>query len=342
MASDASEVVRVEGVVKDFRPGFGLRVKRVLHGISFEVRRGEIFGFVGPNGAGKTTTLKILMGLIRASGGSASILGSDVRETDFRKHVGFLPENPYFYDFLTGREILRFYAKLSGVPAASREERIETLLDWVGLAHAADARLRTYSKGMLQRTGIAQALVHDPDVIFLDEPMSGLDPIGRMEIRNLILRLRSEGKTVFMNTHILSDVEMLCDRVAVIVNGRIRYEGRIEKFMDEDDRTSEVVVSGIAPEVAQRIEEEMHGELRGHGERIAARIREKHLNEVLQLVLGSGADVISVTPERATLENIFMTAVEEGEKEEPGHGARPVHALHGETGAATSGAKGDN
>jgi ABC-2 type transport system ATP-binding protein len=329
MASDASEVVvGVEGIVKDFRPGFGLRVKRVLHGISFEVKRGEIFGFVGPNGAGKTTTLKILMGLIQASAGSAEILGSDVHETDFRKHVGFLPENPYFYDFLTGREILRFYAKLSGVPAHERDERVDTLLEWVGLAHAGDARLRTYSKGMLQRTGIAQALVHDPDVIFLDEPMSGLDPIGRMEIRNLILRLRREGKTVFMNTHILSDVEMLCDRVAVIVHGQIRYEGRIEDFATGEGRMTELVVSGIAPEVAQRFEEEMQGELRGHGERIAVRLQEKHVGDALQLALSSGADVVSVTPERATLEEIFMNAVEAGEQDEARHGARPVRALH--------------
>ena len=337
MGGEASEVVRVEEIVKDFRPGFGLRVKRVLDGISFEVHRGEIFGFVGPNGAGKTTTLKILMGLIQATSGRARILGSDVRETEFRKHVGFLPENPYFYDFLTGREILRFYAKLSGVPAEHREERVSTLLEWVGLAHAGDARLRTYSKGMLQRTGIAQALIHDPDVIFLDEPMSGLDPIGRMEIRNLILRLRGEGKTVFMNTHILSDVEMLCDRVAVIVNGRIRYQGRIESFLGEEGRMVEVVVSGIPPEIAQKIEEELEGELRGHGERIAARVREKQVGGLLQLVLGVGADVVSVTPERAHLEDIFMHAVEEGENDEPSHGARPVQALHD---AAEAGAEG--
>ena len=187
-------IVRVEKVVKDFRPGFGVRRKRVLHGISFSVREGEIFGFVGPNGSGKTTTLKVLMGLIRANEGSATILGRDVSETGFRRHVGFLPENPYFYDFLTGREILDFYAKLSGLSSRRRRERVETLLDWVGLSHAAEARLRTYSKGMLQRVGIAQALVHDPKVVFLDEPMSGLDPIGRKEIRDLILRLKGEGK----------------------------------------------------------------------------------------------------------------------------------------------------
>jgi ABC-2 type transport system ATP-binding protein len=330
MEREKQVVVRLEDVVKDFRPGFGLRTKRVLHGISFEVARGEIFGFVGPNGAGKTTTLKILMGLIRATSGRAAILESDVRETDFRKHVGFLPENPYFYDFLTGREILNFYAKLSGVPGNRREERVQTLLEWVGLRHAATARLRTYSKGMLQRVGIAQALVHDPDVIFLDEPMSGLDPIGRMEIRNLILRLRGDGKTVFMNTHILSDVEMLCDRVAVIVHGRVRYQGRIEQFLDEGDRTSELVISGIAPEVAQRLEEDLGGDLRGHGDRIAVRLRDKDVNDAIQLVLSSGADVLSLNPERASLEDIFMTAVEEGEADAPGGGARPVPELHDE------------
>ena len=328
MAREGSVVVRLQDVVKDFRPGFGLRVKRVLHGISFEVKRGEIFGFVGPNGAGKTTTLKILMGLIRATAGRAEILGSEVGEREFRRHVGFLPENPYFYDFLTGREILSFYAKLSGVAGSGRDERVQTLLEWVGLGEAADARLRTYSKGMLQRVGIAQALVHDPDVIFLDEPMSGLDPIGRMEIRNLILRLRSDGKTVFMNTHILSDVEMVCDRVAVIVHGRIRYQGRIEEFIGEGARMHELVVAGIAPEVAQRIEEDFGGELRGHGDRIAIRIPDKDVRETLQLVLASGADVVSLTPERVSLEGIFMTAVEEGELDSPGDGARPVRELH--------------
>jgi len=308
----ASEVVSVEDVTQDFRPGFGLRVKRVLHGISFRVREGEIFGFVGPNGAGKTTTLKILMGLIRATGGRASILGHDVSETEFRRHVGFLPENPYFYDYLSAREILNFYARLSGVPAQRRPDRVSTLLEWVGLSHAADGRLRTYSKGMLQRVGIAQALVHDPSVIFLDEPMSGLDPIGRMEIRDLILRLRSDGKTVFMNTHMLHDVEMVCDRVAIIVEGRIRYQGQIEDFLAESERTSEVVISGLAPEMAIHFEETLGAELRGHGDRIALRLKEKDVGEVLQRAVSAGAEVVSVTPQRASLERIFLSAVREG------------------------------
>ncbi|MDH3520439.1 MAG: ABC transporter ATP-binding protein [Myxococcales bacterium] len=308
--ADRTEVVRVDRLVKDFRPGFGVRRKRVLHGISFGVRRGEIFGFVGPNGAGKTTTLKVLMGLIRPSAGSATILGHDVRETEFRRHVGFLPENPYFYDHLSGREILSFYARLCGVRGSERARRVNTLLRWVGLSSAADARLRTYSKGMQQRVGIAQALVHDPDVVFLDEPMSGLDPIGRKEIRDLILRLRAEGKTVFMNTHILSDVEMVCDRVAIIVNGRIRYEGAIEEFLQTGDRDTDIVLSGLPVDAATLLEESVAAQLRGLGERIEVRVSEKAVRDVLRIAMEAGAEVVSLTPHRVSLESIFLSAVE--------------------------------
>ena len=308
MSLDGREVVRVDDLVKDFRPGFGLRSKRVLEGISFRVLENEIFGFVGPNGAGKTTALKVLMGLIRPTAGSARILGHDVRETDFRRHVGFLPENPYFYEYLSGREILRFYARLSGLPGARIAERVELLLDWVGLTHAADARLRTYSKGMLQRVGIAQALVHDPAVVFLDEPMSGLDPIGRKEIRDLILRLRSEGKTVFMNTHILSDVELVCDRVAIIVKGRIRYEGRIQEFLDAGELETDLVLSRLPVGLAGMLEERF-GELRPCGEHVEVRVPAKAVGDVLGRCLADGADVVSVTPHRASLESIFLSAV---------------------------------
>jgi ABC-2 type transport system ATP-binding protein len=309
--SEAGPVVSVKDVVKDFRPGFGLRVKRVLHGVSFDVQAGEIFGFVGPNGAGKTTTLKVLMGLIRATSGSASILGHDVSESQYRNHIGFLPENPYFYTYLTAREILDFYARLSGLTGAHRRERVDILLDWVGLAHAADARLRTYSKGMLQRVGIAQALVHDPEVVFLDEPMSGLDPIGRKEIRDIILRLREDGKTVFMNTHILTDVETVCDRVAIIVKGAIRYEGRIEHFIPDDEMMTDVVLKNITTETATAIEEGLDIELVGLGERVEVRVHEKVVEPLLRKVLDFGGDVVSVTPHRETLEGLFLHTIEE-------------------------------
>jgi ABC-2 type transport system ATP-binding protein len=312
----AREIVRVCEVTKDFRPGLGLRRKRVLHGISFAVREGEIFGFVGPNGAGKTTTLKILMGLIRPTSGQASILGHDVRETAFRRHVGFLPENPYFYEYLTGREILAFYARLSGLPRAGRGERVEALLDQVGLSHAADARLRTYSKGMLQRVGIAQALVHDPCVVFLDEPMSGLDPIGRKEIRDLILRLRAEGKTVFMNTHILSDVELVCDRVAIIARGRIVHEGAIDAFLGTGERETDIVFAQLAPEAAIGLEERWGAQLRPVGDRVEVRVREKDVDAMLQAALASGASVVSITPHRVSLESVFLSAVQADARED--------------------------
>lgn len=305
-------VVRVEGLVKTFRQGLGVRARRALDGVSFTVRRGEIFGFVGPNGAGKTTTLKILMGLIRPSAGRASVLGHDVRETEYRRHVGFLPEAPYFYDYLTGREFLRFYARVCGVPRARRAARIAQLLDWVGLAHAGDARLRTYSKGMLQRVGIAQALVHDPQVVFLDEPMSGLDPIGRKEIRDLIRRLQGEGKTVFMNTHILSDVEMLCDRVAIIVKGRIRWEGSPHAIGSDDE--AEVVLTGVPVDEAERLAARLGTGFHAAGERVELRVPHKEVSQLVAPMLARGAQLVSVTPHRASLESIFLTAVEQGNR----------------------------
>ncbi len=313
MTVEKTGVIRVDRVVKDFRPGLGLRRKRVLHGVTFEVQEGEIFGFVGPNGAGKTTTLKILMGLIRASEGSASILGCDVGESEFRHQIGFLPENPYFYPFLTAREILDFYARLSGVAADRRATRIEELLEVVNLTHAADARLRTFSKGMLQRVGVAQALINDPSIVFFDEPMSGLDPIGRKEIRDVILSLRAAGKTVFMTTHILHDVEMTCDRVAIIVKGAIRYEGGIEDFLPDSTVPTDVVLAHLPTATAVRLEEDPNVELRGLGERVELTVPEKKVRDVLAMALDSGADVISVTPHRNSLEEVFMSAVQEGE-----------------------------
>lgn len=303
------EIVRIDGLVKSYRVGLGIRTQRVLDGVSFSVREGEIFGFVGPNGAGKTTTLKILMGLTRASAGTARILGTDVRETSFRRHVGFLPENPYFYDFLTAREILQFYARLCGVPRAERAARVDRLLGWVGLELAADARLRTYSKGMLQRVGIAQALVHNPKVVFLDEPMSGLDPMGRKDMRDIILRLRSEGKTIFMNTHILSDVETICDRIAIVVQGRIRYEGRVQNFLAEDEARTDIVFAYLPAHCLGALEEGYDARIRGVGERVEIQVPDKEVSRLLQTALAAGGEVISVTQDRLSLESIFMNAV---------------------------------
>ena len=306
---EGESIVRVQGLVKDFRPGLGLRKKRVLHGIDFEVKRGEVFGFIGPNGAGKTTTLKILMGLIRATEGEAQILGHDVGETAFRQHIGFAPESPYFYDFLTGAEILDFYARLCAVPRKHRRDRVQEVLELVGLGHAADMRLRTYSKGMLQRIGIAQAIVHDPSVVFLDEPMSGLDPVGRKEIRDLVVRLNADGKTLFMNTHILSDVEMICDRVAIIVQGRIAYQGQLDAAEGGGERQFDVTFSSLPPDFAEESEARFEAQLSGRGDCITLRVSQKHVSELMQGALAHGAIVEEVLPVRAGLEALFLDAV---------------------------------
>ena len=313
MSGTGREVVHVAHLVKDFRVGFGMRRKRVLFDVSFSALEGEIFGFVGPNGAGKTTTLKILMGLIRPTSGSASILGRNVAESEFRDQIGFLPENPYFYPFLTAREILDFSARLSGVETRRRAERVAELLAMVHLDHAADMRLKTFSKGMLQRVGVAQALIHDPKVVFLDEPMSGLDPIGRREIRELILALRAAGKTVFMNTHILSDVELICDRVAIIVKGAIRRQGRTLELVGDGTSSAQIVVSALSADAAEAIEAGFSVSLRGSGDRVEICTDPKDVEEILGIVLRSGGRVVEVRLVSQSLEDVFMEAVRAAE-----------------------------
>jgi ABC-2 type transport system ATP-binding protein len=253
------------------------------------------------------------MGLIRASAGSAQVLGHDVGETAFREQVGFAPESPYFYEFLTGREILDFYARLGGVSEGRRGVRVAEVLEQVGLDHAADARLRTYSKGMLQRIGIAQALVHDPSVVFLDEPMSGLDPVGRKEVRDLIVQLNSQGKTIMMNTHILSDVELICDRVAIIVEGRIAYEGEIDGFLDSDDKCCHVTMSQLAPEFVEELSARLGIVPSGRGDRVTLNLPEKLVGEVVQAALARGARLVEVLPHRADLETLFLEAIRRGD-----------------------------
>jgi ABC-2 type transport system ATP-binding protein len=307
------EVVRVAHLVKDFRVGFGMRRRRVLSDVSFSAFEGEVFGFIGPNGAGKTTTLKLLMGLIRPTSGTAEILGRKVEESDFRAQIGFLPENPYFYPFLTAREILDFYARLSGVESRRRAERVAELLALVHLDHAADLRLKTFSKGMLQRIGVAQALIHDPSVVFLDEPMSGLDPIGRREIRELILALRAAGKTVFMNTHILSDVESICDRVAIIVKGAIRRQGPTHEVVGDAPSSARIVAASLAADAIESIEGGFDVTLHGAGDRVEISASPKDVEEILAIVLRSGGQVIQVERRSRSLEDVFMEAVHAAE-----------------------------
>src|SRR5215471_19128706 len=261
-------VIEIDGLTRDYRIGFMIRAEReqragllerktirALDHLSLDVYAGEIYGFLGPNGAGKTTTLKLLMGLVYPTEGTARILGHSIDDVATRARIGYLPENPYFYDYLSGRELLMFTAALFGLKGDRARARVEELLDGVGLDTAArDRQLRKYSKGMLQRIGIAQALVNDPEVVFLDEPMSGLDPIGRREVRDLLLTLKKNGKTVFFSSHILSDVEALCDRVAVLSRGKLVTSGTVDEMTGAQEGALEVVASGIAQQSAAAFE----------------------------------------------------------------------------------------
>src|ERR671927_604398 len=251
--------VEIDQLTKDYEVGFLRKRKvRALDGLSLSVGRGEIFGFLGANGAGKTTTLKLLMRLMYPTSGNARVLGRDIGDTSMHADIGYLPEHPYFYDYLTARELLEYCAELFGYGAAERRRRAADLLARVRLDEKAwDKQLRKFSKGMLQRVGLAQALVNDPSVVFLDEPMSGLDPVGRREVRDLIAGLRQTGTTVFLCSHILSDIEVLCDRVAILRRGRLAHIGRLEELRETGGvRAMEIVVSGAD---AARLEAALSG-----------------------------------------------------------------------------------
>src|SRR5246127_5890004 len=234
--------IEILGLEKTYMVGFWRkRPKRALQPLHLTVEDGEIFGFLGPNGAGKTPTLKMLMGLVFPTAGTARILGKEWTDPEVKAQIGFLPEQPYFYDYLTAHELLDYYGQLSGVPAKNRKQRIDEVLHRVGLDDVTGVQLRKFSKGMLQRAGIAQAILHDPKVVFFDEPMSGLDPIGRREVRDIILDLKNQGRTVFFSTHILSDAEMLCDRVAVLVDGKLQGVGAPGEIVSMDVAAMEIL-----------------------------------------------------------------------------------------------------
>lgn len=303
-------ILRTEGLTKVFDVGV-VRRRRVaaVEDLTLTVQDGEIFGFVGPNGAGKTTTIKMLMGLIHPTRGQAFIFDAPIPSRASKRRIGYLPEHPAWYEFLTGREALRFFAKLAEVPVPEQARRCEELLALVGLTEAADRQIRKYSKGMQQRLGIAQALVADPAFVVLDEPMSGLDPIGRKEVRDLILELKRRGKTVFFSTHILPDVETLCDRVGVILNGRLRDVGRLGDLLSP--RVRQVEVTAVVPGPAR----EPFGRgrlLSAEGDRLTVAFDDPAAADAaVAAAAGGGGRVISVTPHRETLEDFFVRRIEE-------------------------------
>ena len=305
--------IEIQGLSKNYAVGFWKKqIRPALKSLDLKVNVGETFGFLGPNGAGKTTTLKLLMGIIFPTAGSATILGKDLFDPEIKRKIGFLPEQPYFYDYLSAPELLDYYARLSGVPASQRRQRISDLLKRVGLGDVGNKQLRKFSKGMLQRVGIAQAIIHDPEVVFLDEPMSGLDPLDRHEVRELIQQLKDEGKTIFFSTHILSDAETLCDRVAVIHKGELRGVGVVNDFRSNIAEKTEVVWVGTAALAAVRQLVLEHHET---GDTVRATVQSTDLDSVLDKIRQQRARLISVTPVHRTLEEYFLAQTREEEKE---------------------------
>jgi ABC-2 type transport system ATP-binding protein len=304
------QAIEIQGLTKSYSVGWKKQVRPALKPLNLTISLGETFGFLGPNGAGKTTTLKLLMGILFPTAGSAKILGKDCNHPEIKKRIGFLPEQPYFYDYLSAPELLDYYARLSGMPQVDSKSRIPRLLERVGLADVGNKHLRKFSKGMLQRVGIAQAIVHDPEVLFLDEPMSGLDPLGRHEIRELIQSLKDAGKTIFFSTHILSDAEALCDRVGVIHKGELRGVGTVNDLRSAGAGRTEVIWEGahaLSSLASSLLESHVTGEL------VRAVIAPDTLDAVLETLRQQRARLVSVTPLHGTLEDYFLSKTTEPE-----------------------------
>ncbi len=296
--------IEILGLEKIYSVGFWRKKpKLALRPLHLTVEEGEIFGFLGPNGAGKTTTLKLLMGLMYPTSGSARILGREINDPAMKAQIGFLPEQPYFYDYLTAHELLTYYGQLSGVASGELQRKVNQVLQRVGLPEAAGVQLRKFSKGMLQRVGIAQAILHDPKVVFLDEPMSGLDPMGRREVRDLMEQLKSEGKTVFFSTHILSDAEALCDHVAIINKGELQGVGAVADLTSSVDGKVEIVWQGPAIPASVRA---LGAECHVTGDTVRAILPEAKQDAAIEALTRERLRLISVIPVRTSLEDYFM------------------------------------
>ena len=307
-----SAVVEIEDLTKDYEVGFWRKRKvRALDGLSLFVNQNEIFGFLGANGAGKTTTLKLLMRLIFPTAGSARILGRDIADIKMHSRIGYLPENPYFYDYLTAREFLEYCGEIFGYPSAERRKRAAQLLARVYLDESKwDVQLRKFSKGMLQRVGLAQALINDPEVVFLDEPMSGLDPVGRREVRDLIASLRQEGKSVFMCSHILSDIEVLCDRVAILRSGRLAHIGYLDDLHQRTGNRNHVEVVATGTDAATFLsympaDNHFQVSSTANGLRIEV-VDEQDVDAVIGTLRMAGGKLVSVQPVKQSLEELFL------------------------------------
>ena len=299
------EAIRIEALSKTYIKGLRQRKVLALNNLSLTVADGEIFGFLGPNGAGKSTTIKLLCDLIRPTSGRASILGLDVRRPEARRQIGYLPENPNFYAFLTGWELLEFHGTLHGMHQSSVQEHGKRMLDMLELADAANRPLRTYSKGMVQRLGIAAALIHDPQVLIFDEPMSGLDPVGRKLVADLMLDMRDRGKVVFFSTHILHDVEVICDRIGIITNGESRFTGTLSDMISESFSSYEILLRRVSPEQIEALTQKGHNPT-SFEDKVKVKVPKGDLVTFLASFMQEGMELISIEPKRLSLEDFFM------------------------------------
>ena len=320
--------IHIEDLTKDYVVGFWRnRQYRALDRLSLTIEPGEVFGFLGPNGAGKTTTLKLLMQLIFPTSGRAEILGRPVGDVAMRRRIGYLPENPSFYDYLTAEELLTYFAQLLGVPSADRRRRVSSLLDRVGIGRERRFQLRKFSKGMIQRVGVAQALLNEPEVIFLDEPMSGLDPLGRRDVRALILELRDQGRTVFFSSHILADAEALCSRVGIVAKGRLAAIGRLGELAEFEVRGWELVVANLDPAALERFRPLT---IRVTGIGAGRYTMELPLTQaperIIPEIAAAGATVVSMNPLRETLEEFFVQRIGEAGAGSRADGPEEQHA----------------
>src|SRR5258705_8281011 len=304
----ATAAIEIENLSKDYPFGFlNLKKRASLEGLTMSVENGEVFGFLGPNGAGKSTTIKLLVGLIFPTAGTARILGKSISDISMHADIGYLPEQPYFYDYLTAAELLDYFARFHNLTAQDRKSRVERMLKKVGLETAGKIQLRKYSKGMLQGVGLAQAILHDPKVVILDEPMSGLDPIGGREVRDIILELKREGKTVLFSTHILTDAETLCDSVGVIVGGKLQGVGRPDEIVGVKSQGMEILFEADAVDARSAA---VRAKASKSGSRYAVRVPEDSLYAALDELRAGGAKITSVTQIKPTLEEYFLHLVE--------------------------------
>ena len=297
-------VLEVQNLVKIFRSGFVRKKIKVINDVTFKVEAGEVFGIAGPNGAGKTTIFKCILGFIKPTSGSIRIFQKPSDHSELKKLLGYLPENPYFYEYLSGFELMKYMGKLHGIKGKLLSKRIDDLLEKVNLTSASKVQLRKYSKGMLQRIGIAQALINDPEFIILDEPMSGLDPLGRREVRDLILELKKSGKTVILSSHILSDLEALCDKVCFIFRGKVMKLGSIYDLYNEIDSEYEAVVqkSNADLSVLEKINIIKYVQREDH---VVINFSEKHKSSVIEFIQSNKMNLVSMHPIRTSLENIY-------------------------------------